>query len=80
MKCLKVFEEFYRVKVGLPIERERRSAEDLFLFLIFSDFFGLPNSHALLVGELLPLLLEDLHRWHKRLGLDHSPLDWLRCC
>jgi hypothetical protein len=27
-----------------------------------------------------PYLLEQFHEWHRRMGIEHSPLDGLPCC
>jgi hypothetical protein len=28
----------------------------------------------------MPVLYEQFHDWHRRMGMEHSPLDHLRCC
>jgi hypothetical protein len=29
---------------------------------------------------MLPLMLERMHDWHLRQGLEHSPLEGIKCC
>jgi hypothetical protein len=41
---------------------------------------GVPNPASYYTLELQPLLYQDFHEWHKRMGMDHSPLEWLSCC
>lgn len=55
-------------------------ADDLFLTLCFAESMGLPNPAAWHTLELYPLLIEAFHDWHKRAGMDRSPLDHIRCC
>ena len=48
--------------------------------LVFSEMMGVPNPAAYYTLELQPLMLERFHEWHKRMGMEHSPLDHFRCC
>jgi hypothetical protein len=60
----------------------RRTAElnDLFLLLCFMEAAALPNPATLYLLEVYPYLLEHFHQWHRRMGIDHSPLGSLPCC
>ncbi len=80
MKLSRIFEEIYRLKFGQTFGREARNIEELFIFFLFSDYFGIPNPLKLYIIELYPELLEEFHRWHKRMGIEQSPLDWFKCC
>jgi len=65
-------------------ERELRqqTAElnDLFLLLCFMEAAGMPNPATLYLLEVYPYLLEQFHQWHRRMGIERSPLDALPCC
>jgi hypothetical protein len=63
-------------------ELRRQTAElnDLFLLLCFMEAVGLPNPATLYLLEVYPYLLEQFHLWHRRMGIDHSPLGSLPCC
>lgn len=70
------------LRVGHAAEAQRAldEADDLFLLLCFSESMGLPNPAAWHTLELYPLLLEAFHDWHRRAGMERSPLDHIRCC
>jgi len=53
---------------------------DLFLLLCYMDSLGLPNPAALYLLEVYPLVLEEFHLWHRRMGADRSPLAAFSCC
>jgi hypothetical protein len=63
-------------------ELRQKTAElnDLFLLLCFMEATGLPNPATLYLLEIYPYLLEQFHIWHRRMGIDHSPLGSLPCC
>jgi hypothetical protein len=73
-------EEFYFGRYRGAIARARRDEEDLFMLLVFSEMMGVPNPAAYYTLELQPLLLERFHEWHRRMGMERSPLDHFRCC
>jgi hypothetical protein len=41
---------------------------------------GLPNPATLYLLEVYPYVLDQFHQWHRRMGIDHSPLSSLPCC
>ena len=53
---------------------------DLFLLLCFMEATALPNPATLYLLEVYPYLLEQFHQWHRRMGIDRSPLGSLPCC
>ena len=53
---------------------------DLFLLLCYMDLLGLPNPAALYLFDVYPYVLDELHLWHRRLGMDRSPLADFSCC
>jgi hypothetical protein len=53
---------------------------DLFLLLCFMETVGLPNPATIYLLEVYPYFLEEFHAWHRRMGMERSPLDNLPCC
>jgi hypothetical protein len=74
------WEQALRLGNDSAVRRELEEAEDLFLLLSFGESFGLPNPASWYTLELYPLLLEEFHDWHRRMGMERSPLEHLRCC
>ena len=72
--------EFYLVPHRRAVARARREEEDLFLLLVFAEALGVPNPASYYTLELLPVLYDRFHAWHRRMGLEHSPLEGVRCC
>ncbi len=54
--------------------------EDLFLLMCFMDLMGLPNPAALYLLDVYPYLVGEFHLWHRRMGIDRSPLAEFTCC
>lgn len=73
-------QEFYFAPYRRTFARAQREEEDLFMLLVFGETLGIPNPAAWYTLELLPVLYERFHEWHRRMGMEHSPLDHLRCC
>ena len=78
------FAEVLRGAAYAQYERDLRqhTAElnDLFLLLCFMEATALPNPATLYLLEVYPCLLEQFHAWHRRMGMDRSPLGSLPCC
>ena len=53
---------------------------DLFMLLCFMELVGLPNPATIYLLEVYPYFLDEFHIWHRRMGMDHSPLGNLPCC
>lgn len=66
----------YRRTAQRTLARE----EDLFMWLCFSEWLGIPVPAPLFSLELYPYLIPRFHEWHRRMGLEHSPLDEIKCC
>jgi hypothetical protein len=68
----------------LGYERQQRAEavdlNDLFLLLSFMEMVGLPNPASVYLLEVYPYLLEEFHLWHRRMGMDRSPLATFSCC
>jgi hypothetical protein len=72
--------EYYVSPYRGAVARARRDQDDLFMLLVFSELMGVPNPAAYYTLELQPILLERFHDWHIRMGMEHSPLDDMKCC
>jgi hypothetical protein len=72
--------EAYNVPYRGTVARAKREQDDLFMLLIFSEMMGVPNPATYYTLELQPILLDRFHEWHTRMGMEHSPLDDIRCC
>jgi hypothetical protein len=62
------------------LARARRDEEDLFMLLVMAQTLGVPNPAACYSLELLPLVYDRFHDWHRRMGMERSPLDHISCC
>jgi len=72
--------EYYVSPYRRGFSRLQRDEEDLFMLLVFAETLGVPNPASWYTIELMPVLYERFHDWHRRMGMEHSPLDHLRCC
>lgn len=75
-----LYDEFFYVRYRSAVKRAHDDAEDLFLLLVFSELYGIPNPVSYYTLELLPHLHERFHEWHRRMGMERSPLEGIRCC
>ena len=41
---------------------------------------ALPNPATLYLLDVYPYLLDQFHLWHRRMGMDRSPIGNLPCC
>jgi hypothetical protein len=39
-----------------------------------------PDPAAYYSAELMPMLADEFHAWHRRMGMPRSPLDQMSCC
>ena len=62
------------------MRQQTAELNDLFLLLCFMEATALPNPATLYLLEVYPYLLEQFHQWHRRMGIDRSPLGSLPCC
>lgn len=79
-RVMKLYDDMIRLPHKTEIARELRDEEDLFLLLLYSDMIGIPNPVFYYTLELYPYMIEKFHDWHLRMGMEHSPLDGIRCC
>lgn len=71
---------FYEGRHRGALARERRQEDDLFMLLVFAESMGIENPASYYTLELLPLMYDRFHDWHRRMGMEHSPLEGFRCC
>lgn len=71
---------YYAAPYRSELARALRDEEDLLMTLVFAESLGLPNPATYYTLELQPLMLERFHDWHRRMGMERSPLDHIRCC
>jgi hypothetical protein len=79
-RALDLLQEFYDAPHRGALARAKQEEDDLFMLLVFSEMMGVPNPASYHTLELLPLLYEEFHAWHLRMGMERSPLDHIRCC
>ncbi|MDX8366938.1 cory-CC-star protein [Cytobacillus sp. IB215665] len=77
---IKNYDEMLKLPHRIEIARELRDEDDLFILLCSSELLGVPNPIIYYTLELYPYLIENFHEWHLRMGMEHSPLDGIRCC
>jgi hypothetical protein len=62
------------------LRAEAIELNDLFLLMCYMEMVGLPNPVTLYLLEVYPHLLDEFHLWHRRMGVDRSPVASIRCC
>lgn len=72
--------EYYTLPYRRTLARAKRDQDDLFMLYVCAEALGLPNPASYYTMELYPIVLEEFHEWHTRMGLEHSPTDGIRCC
>src|SRR5699024_10087038 len=72
--------EFYVGPYRRTFAKARRDEDDLFRMLVMSEMLGVPNPASSYTIELLPVLYDGFHDWHRRMGMERSPLENYRCC
>ena len=74
------YTEMYYVPYRQTMKKQIQRRDDMFKLLVMSEMLGLPNPASYYTLELMPFMLEDFHEWHKRMGMEKSPLEGFRCC
>ena len=72
--------EYYIAPYRREFARAQRDDDDLFMMLIFSESLGIHNPATYYTLELLPVVYDRFHDWHRRMGMERSPLDHVSCC
>jgi len=73
-------EEFYAGPYRTTMRRARRDEDDLLMLVVLAEALGVPDPAAYWSAELLPATYEEFHAWHRRGGMERSPLDHVGCC
>ncbi|MEQ6884570.1 cory-CC-star protein [Salicola sp. Rm-C-2C1-2] len=79
-RLLAFYDEMYQAPYRRIEGRAKRRKDDLFRLMVLSESLGVPNPAGFYTLELVPFMLEDFHEWHRRMGMEHSPLEGFRCC
>ncbi len=72
--------EFYIAPYRRAFATAQRDEDDLFMLMVFAESLGVPNPAAYYTLELMPAMYERFHAWHRRMGIERSPLDHVACC
>lgn len=72
--------EFYVAPYRRAFATAQRDEDDLFMLMVFAESLGVPNPATYYTLELMPAMYERFHAWHRRMGLERSPLDHVSCC
>ena len=72
--------EFYAGPYRRTFARARRAEDDLFSVVVLGEALGVPDPAAYYTVELTPALYPEFHDWHRRMGMDRSPLEHVGCC
>lgn len=75
-----VLRAMFAGKYRQTFARARQDEDDIMLMIVLSEALGVPNPMSWYAIELLPVLYDRFHDWHRRVGLDRSPLDRIVCC
>lgn len=73
-------QEFYYGPYRRTFKREQRDEDDFFTLVVMGEALGVPDPAAYYSAELLPLLYQGFHDWHRRMGMERSPLSHVSCC
>src|SRR5690606_2585193 len=72
--------ELYVAPYRRTFARAQRDEDDLFMMVVLAEVLGVPNPVSYYTVELLPVMYDRFHDWHRRMGMERSPLDHLSCC
>ena len=62
------------------LRKQALALNDLFMLLCYLELMGVPNPATFYLLDLYPLLFEEFHLWHRRMGIDRSPVGSFPCC
>ena len=72
--------EAYAAPYRRTLARAQREEDDLLMVIVMAEALGVPGPASFYTLELLPAVYDEVHAWHRRMGLDSSPLEHLSCC
>lgn len=79
-RASELLREFYQAPYRRTFARAQRDEDDFFLLLVASEALGIPNPSSYFTLEMLPLIYDRMHEWHRRMGMERSPLESISCC
>jgi len=79
-RLLQAYQRLYEQGFRRAVALDERQRDDFFRLMVMSESLGLPNPASWYCLELMPLMIEDFHDWHRRMGMAHSPIGGFRCC
>lgn len=71
---------YYDAPYRRSLARAQRDEDDLFMLLVYAEALGIPNPATYYTLELMPVMYDRFHDWHRRMGMERSPLDHIGCC
>ncbi|WP_170019058.1 cory-CC-star protein [Campylobacter sp. RM16190] len=77
---LEGLDEYYQAPYRSALTKSYQEENDFFMLMAFAESLGVQNPASFYTIELLPFLLEEFHAWHKRMGMQHSPIEHFGCC
>lgn len=72
--------EFGAAPYRRTLARAHREEDDLFTLVVLGEALGVPDPAAYYSVEFMPAMLDRFHEWHRRMGMDRSPLEHVSCC
>lgn len=79
-RAQELLREFYVAPYRHTFAKAQQEEDDFLMLVMLSDSLGLPLADRYYTLELLPLLHEEVHAWHRRMDMPHSPFDQISCC
>lgn len=80
MSLRQLLQDYYAGPYRATFAKAKQEEDDLFLLLVMSEALGVPNPATYYTLELLPVVYDEFHAWHQRMGMDRSPLEGISCC
>ncbi|MES0489615.1 MAG: cory-CC-star protein [Leptospirales bacterium] len=79
-KAVGYYENLFYGPYKQSVLKDIREQDDLFMMFLFSEELGIPNPIMFYMLEAYPFLMEHMHEWHLRMGMEKSPFEGLSCC
>ena len=80
LSVIDLYEQTYRLSNKRTVLKEIRKQDDLFMTMILSEQLGVENPVIWHMLELYPFLLDQMHEWHTRMGIEKCHFEGLKCC
>ncbi|MDO5045262.1 cory-CC-star protein [Campylobacter sp.] len=72
--------EYYNAPYRSALTKSYQEENDFFMLMVFAESLGIENPTTFYTMEILPFLLEEFHSWHRRMGMQSSPIEHFGCC